>query len=110
MSNGNNCIMVGIDLHDNSMLLALGINAGDPTYVSFETDSVGRQRMIEMLKAHAARHDATVHVVYEASGNGFLLYDELVQAGFTCHVLAPSKIPRSATCARRPTARTPCCC
>ena len=32
---------------------------------------------------------------YEASGQGFGLYDELTAAGFECHVLAPTKIARS---------------
>jgi transposase len=35
-------------------------------------------------------------VAYEASGNGFVLWDELRGAGFDCHVLAPTKIERSA--------------
>jgi len=34
-------------------------------------------------------------VAYEASGNGFILSDELRAAGLTCHVLAPTKIERS---------------
>ena len=105
MSNGNNCIMVGIDLHDKSMQLAIGIGTADPTYVSFETDSEGRRRMIEALKGQAAAIDAAVDAVYEASGSGFLLYDELTQAGFGCHVLAPSKIARSAKHVRTKTDR-----
>lgn len=32
---------------------------------------------------------------YEASGQGFGLYDELTAAGIECHVLAPTKIARS---------------
>jgi transposase len=32
---------------------------------------------------------------YEASGQGFGLYDELTEAGFECHVLAPTRIARS---------------
>ena len=32
---------------------------------------------------------------YEASGQGFGLYDELTAANFECHVLAPTKIARS---------------
>jgi transposase len=32
---------------------------------------------------------------YEASGQGFGLYDELTAAGFECHVLAPTKMARS---------------
>jgi transposase len=34
-------------------------------------------------------------VVYEASGNGFILCDELKKAGMESHVIAPNKIERS---------------
>ena len=34
-------------------------------------------------------------VAYEASGQGFGLYDYLVSQGVECHVLAPTQIPRS---------------
>ena len=34
-------------------------------------------------------------VAYEASGNGFILCDELKKAGMECHVIAPNKIERS---------------
>jgi transposase len=34
-------------------------------------------------------------VAYEASGNGFILSDELIAAGLQCQVLAPTKIERS---------------
>ena len=40
---------------------------------------------------------------YEASGQGFGLYDELTEAGFTCYVLAPTKIARSMQHRRRKT-------
>jgi transposase len=53
--------------------------------------------MIEFLKKKAAEQvsGARVVVAYEASGNGFILSDELRAAGFECHVLAPTKIERS---------------
>jgi len=52
--------------------------------------------MIDFLRAKAAQvGGAEVAVAYEASGNGFILYDELRAAGFECHVLAPTKIERS---------------
>ena len=35
---------------------------------------------------------AKVVITYEASYQGFGLYDELSDAGFECHVLAPTKI------------------
>jgi transposase len=62
----------------------------------FSASRVGRRKMVEYLKqrSHAAG-GAKVVVAYEASGNGFILCDELRQAGFDCQVLAPTKIERS---------------
>jgi transposase len=52
--------------------------------------------MIEFLKTKVQQAGgARVVVAYEASGNGFILCDELRAAGFECHVLAPTKIERS---------------
>jgi len=105
-SNKSDYIMVGCDLHDKSVLLAIATNRTDPILATFGTDANARQKMVECLKAHCARlAGASVHVVYEASGSGFLLHDELVEAGFACHVLAPSKIARSAKHVRTKTDR-----
>src|SRR2546422_11058871 len=52
--------------------------------------------MIEYLKERSRlAGGAKVVVAYEASGNGFILCEELKKAGFECHVLAPTKIERS---------------
>ena len=52
--------------------------------------------MIEQLgERAAAAAGARVLVAYEASGQGFGLYDELTEAGIECHVLAPTRIARS---------------
>ena len=42
-------------------------------------------------KARASR----VAVAYEASGAGYGLYDDVTDAGFECHVLAPTRMKRS---------------
>jgi transposase len=56
----------------------------------------GRRKLIEYLKKRSElAGGAEVVVVYEASGNGFVLCDELKAAGIRCHVLAPTKIERS---------------
>jgi transposase len=52
--------------------------------------------MIEDLQRQAREAgDAEVVFAYEASGQGFGLYDELTEAGICCYVLAPIHIPRS---------------
>jgi transposase len=49
----------------------------------------------ELQKRSRADGAAEVVLAYEASGQGFGLYDELTEAGITCHVLAPTRIARS---------------
>ena len=89
-------IMVGCDLHDKMMLLksARGREAADK--VAVRNTPAGRTRLIEQLHERSqAAGGARVIFAYEASGQGFGLYDELTAAGFECHVLAPTKIARS---------------
>jgi transposase len=51
---------------------------------------------VEHLKNWAAELGAArVVLAYEASGQGFGWHDEVKAAGLECHVLAPSRIPRS---------------
>jgi transposase len=52
--------------------------------------------MIEWLKDFACRKGAARTVfAYEASGQGFGLYDQLSDAGIECHVLAPTHLPHT---------------
>ena len=99
-----NHIMVGCDLHDKNMLIKIAHNRGKPTQKSFGNTISGRKIMIKALKKQASEAgDATVVFAYEASYMGFGLYDELTDAGFQCHVLAPTKIARSVKHRRRKT-------
>jgi transposase len=90
------CILTGADVHDASMLLKMGLDANVPRQRSFSNDPAGRQAMIGHLKKLAVEAGgAKILFAYEASGLGFGLYDELTDAGITCHVLAPTKLERS---------------
>lgn len=89
-------IMIGCDLHDKTMLLKIGEGRSEPEMRSVKNTASGRARMIEELKKRAAAAGgARVLFAYEASGQGFGLYDELTDAGIECYVLAPSRIARS---------------
>ena len=91
-------IMVGCDLHDKTMLLKIGVGVEDPQTVSLENSPEARREMIGMLREQARRERAAEVVFgYEASGQGFGLYDELTEAGICCHVLAPTQIARYVT-------------
>lgn len=97
-------IMVASDLHDKTMLLKLAQGRGMAEMLTVRNTSAGRLRMIADLKERSRRvGGAPIIFAYEASGLGFGLYDELTEAGITCHVLAPTKIARSAQHRRRKT-------
>jgi transposase len=89
-------IMVGCDLHDKTMVLkiARGLEAAEK--LTLRNTLAGRARLVEQLRERSqAAGRARVIFAYEASGQGFCLYDELTAAGFECHVLAPTKMARS---------------
>lgn len=91
-----NYIFVGCDSHDKTLVNKIALNREAPERRGFAASRAGRRKMIEYLKERSqAAGGAKVVVAYEASGNGFILSDELKEAGFECHVLAPTKIERS---------------
>jgi transposase len=94
-------IMVGCDLHDKSMLLKIAADDDKPSVRpvvrTWGTDRPAREAMIRDLEARRQRSGAWRGVfAYEACGFGFGLHDELTAAGIQTHVLAPSKMERSA--------------
>jgi transposase len=89
-------IMVACDLHDKTMLLKIARGREAAEKVTLRNTSDCRRRLIEQLHERArAAGGARVIFAYEASGQGFGLYDELTTAQIECHVLAPTKIARS---------------
>jgi transposase len=97
-------IMVACDLHDETMLLKVAQGRGAAEKRVVENSVSGRRQMILDLKRRAkACPGAKVVFAYEASSQGFGLCDELTEAGIVCHVLAPTKIARSAQHRRRKT-------
>jgi transposase len=89
--------MVACDLHDKTMLLRVARGRGPGETISVRNTPTGRTRMIEQLQQRSrTAGGARVIFAYEASGQGFGLHDELTAAGIECHVLAPTKMVRSA--------------
>jgi len=89
-------IMVGCDLHERSMLLLTAAGPETPQKRSFRNTPEGRAKMIAYLRQRAQDEGAAgIVFVYEASSLGFGLYDELMEAGISGHVLAPTKMERS---------------
>src|ERR1035438_3242220 len=91
-------IMIGCDLHEDSMLLKIAVGTETPETRSVKNSSRGRQAMIADLQRRAKTlGGARVVFAYEASGQGFGLYDQLTDAGIEGYVLAPTKIDRKRT-------------
>ena len=89
--------IVGCDLHDRSMLLKTAVGKSDPEQRTFSNDMQGRTEMIEYLIGFARRTESSrIVFVYEASGQGYGLYDLLTDQGIECSVLSPTHIPQSA--------------
>lgn len=92
----SNYIFVGCDSHDKTLVTKIALNREAAEKKTFGANRSGRRRMIEHFKQRSqSAQGAKVVVAYEASGNGFILCDELKEAGIECHVLAPTKIERS---------------
>jgi transposase len=90
-------ITVGCDLHDRSMLLKVGIGMEQPHEKSFVNDADGRLSMVEYLMQFARKNGSSrIVFVYEASGQGYGLYDLLRSYGIECYVLSPTHLPKTA--------------
>jgi transposase len=87
-------IMIGCDLHDRTMLLRIADGRGEAVTKVFVTSEA--PTMIAWVKNFAQERGASRMVLaYEASGQGFGLYDDLTEAGIECHVLAPTHLPHT---------------
>src|SRR5829696_2903523 len=88
---------VGCDLHDRNMLLKLAAGMDEPQQRSFTNDCEGREAMAQHLIEFGRRHGSQrIVFVYEASGQGYGLYDFLTDYGIECYVLSPTHLPKSA--------------
>jgi transposase len=90
------CIMTGIDVHDKNLLLKVAVDSAPPETRSFPNTAEGRRSMLAYLRGRKRKAKASrVAVAYEASGAGYGLYDDVTDAKFECHVLAPTRMKRS---------------
>jgi len=96
--------MLGVDVHDATLVIRMAEGTKMPETLRVENTRSGRRELWQMLHKCAQRAGAKrVVMAYEASCQGFGLYDEASDEGFECHVLAPTKIARSRTHAKRKT-------
>jgi transposase len=87
------CMLVGCDLHEKSMLLKIARGRGAAGKATWSNTPEGWEKMLGDLRRRAS--GGKIVFAYEASALGFGLYDFLTDAGVRAHVLAPTKIARS---------------
>ena len=89
-------IMCGVDMHDNSLVCRMDMARESAETGRYQNTASGRQRLFSRLRGMArTRGSGRIVLAYEASSQGFGLYDDCVEAGIECFVLAPTKIRKS---------------
>lgn len=90
------CIMAGVDVHDANLLVKFAVDKGEVETRHIGGGSEGHERLERILAGVRKQTGAKrVVVAYEASGAGLGLYECMIDAGFECHQIAPSCMPRS---------------
>lgn len=89
-------IMCGVDMHDNSLVCRMGAARELAATGRYRNTASGRDRLFSRLRGMARTHECgRIVLAYEASSQGFGLYDDCCAAGIECFVLAPTKIRKS---------------
>lgn len=87
-------IMVGIDVHEATLVTQMAAGRGAPEKRTWSNDAEGRAALWAHLRERRGHVKAAkVVMAYEASSQGFGLYDEAGEQGFACHILAPTRLP-----------------
>jgi transposase len=88
--------MSGIDLHDNSLVCRISVDDGECFTKRYSNTADGRAKLFALLKGEGKRLGCKrIVVAYEASTQGFCLYDDCRDAGIECFILAPTKMRKS---------------
>ena len=93
MTESSKTIYVGLDVHKESIAVAYAPEERGAEVVSL--GAIGsRQSDIDKLIRKLQAKGAALVFVYEAGPCGYWLYRYLTRKGLSCHVVAPSLIPR----------------
>ena len=89
-------IMCGVDVHDNSLVCRVAIGKSEPETKRYSNTVRGRQLLFGHLQGLGRSKGAErVIVGYEASTQGFCLYDDCRDRDVECFILAPTKMRKS---------------
>src|SRR5467141_2214756 len=86
-------LFIGLDVHKETIAVAYVGEEREAEVVSLGTIGT-RQCDIDKLIRKLQSKGKTLHFVYEAGPCGYWLYRYLTRKGLSCHVVAPSLIPR----------------
>ena len=83
---------IGLDVHKNS--IAVAIADSKTAEVRFYGNIPNTEAAILTLASNLSSDEARLSFVYEAGSCGYVLHRKLSDAGYECHVIAPSLIPK----------------
>jgi len=87
---------IGLDVHKSTISIAYAPAGGaDPTFYGKTGGSnLSAERALNNLRKKLGATKDQLRICYEAGPTGFVLVRRLIQLGYDCTVIAPSKIPQ----------------
>lgn len=95
MAESSKTLFVGLDVHKDTMAVAYAADDRGADVVAWGTSGT-RQCDVDTLIRKLQAKGGRLVFVYEAGPGGYWLYRYLSRKGLTCHVVAPSLVPRNA--------------
>lgn len=90
-------IMCGSDVHENKIVNAIAVEKGEAIMKKTFYNIGGFKELFAELKQLAKENSCNrIVIAYEASSLGYRFYDACKESGIECHILAPTKMKRSA--------------